>query len=89
MTGCLVGSNGSDLESRARRVMERSGESGSPREWLDALPGEFIVGTIEQAVEKLGSLAEAGVQRVMLQHQDHTDTEMVRLIGEEISTKVA
>lgn len=89
MTGCVIGSDKSELESRARRVMERSGESGSAGAWLDSLSHEWIVGTVEEAVDRLGELADAGVRRVMLQHQDHTDTDMVRLVGEEIATKVA
>jgi F420-dependent oxidoreductase-like protein len=89
MTGCVVGSDRSELESRARRVMERSGESGSADAWLESLSGEWIVGTVEEAVDRLDELADAGVQRVMLQHQDHTDTDMVRLVGEDVVTKVA
>jgi F420-dependent oxidoreductase-like protein len=89
MTGCVVGSDKSELERRARTVMERSGESGSVGNRLGALSHEWIVGTVEEAIDRLGDLADAGVQRVMLQHQDHTDTDMVRLLGEEIATKVA
>jgi F420-dependent oxidoreductase-like protein len=89
MTGCVVGSDAADVESRARAVMERSGESGSVGEWLGSLRHEWIVGTIDEAVDKLGELAEVGVQRVMLQHQNHTDTEMVRLLGEDIAPRVA
>jgi F420-dependent oxidoreductase-like protein len=89
MTGCVVGSDTAELQSRARAVMDRSGESGSAGDWLDSLPDEWIVGTVEEVVDKLGELAEAGVQRVMLQHQNHTDTDMVRLLGEEIGPRVA
>jgi F420-dependent oxidoreductase-like protein len=89
MTGCVVGSGAAEVESRARAVMERSAESGSVGDWLDSLRHEWIVGTVEAVIDKLGELANVGVQRVMLQHQSHTDTEMVRLLGEEIAPRVA
>jgi F420-dependent oxidoreductase-like protein len=84
MTGCVVGSNKNDLEGRARAVMEQSGESGSVDHWLKALGKEWIVGTVDEAVDELGELSSSGVQRFMLQHQDHTDIDMVRVLGEEI-----
>jgi alkanesulfonate monooxygenase SsuD/methylene tetrahydromethanopterin reductase-like flavin-dependent oxidoreductase (luciferase family) len=89
MTGCVVGSDAAEVESRARAVMERSGESGSVGDWLDSLRREWIVGTVDEVVDKLGELADVGIQRVMLQHQNHADTEMVRLLGEEIAPMVA
>jgi F420-dependent oxidoreductase-like protein len=88
MTGCVVGSDKAEVESRARVVMERSEESGSVGDWLDSLRHEWIVGTVGEVVDKLGELAEVGVQRVMLQHQNHADTEMVRVLGEEIAPRV-
>jgi F420-dependent oxidoreductase-like protein len=89
MTGCVVGSNKTDLERRARAVMEHSGESGSVHDWLKALSNEWVVGTVDNVVDKLGELSASGVQRVMLQHQDHTDIDMVRLLGEEIVPKAS
>jgi F420-dependent oxidoreductase-like protein len=88
MTGCVIGSDKTDVERRARAVMERGGETGSVDHWLDTLRHEWIVGTVDDAVDRLGELAEAGVQRVMLQHQDHTDTDMVRLLGDAVVPKV-
>ena len=89
MTGCVVGSTKTDLEGRARAIMEGSGESGSVEAWLEAVSDEWIVGTVDEAVDKLGNLSASGVQRVMLQHQDHTDIDMVRLLGEEIAPRAS
>jgi F420-dependent oxidoreductase-like protein len=89
MTGCVVGANDSELRARARAVMGKSNESGSEIEWLKSLGDEWVVGTVDEAVDKLGVLAEAGVDRVMLQHLAHEDTDMVRLIGDEVAPKLA
>jgi hypothetical protein len=39
---------------------------------------------VDEVVSRLGAYRDAGVERVFLQHLDHTDLDMVRLIGEEI-----
>jgi alkanesulfonate monooxygenase SsuD/methylene tetrahydromethanopterin reductase-like flavin-dependent oxidoreductase (luciferase family) len=73
---------------KARAVMDKSGASGSEEEWLSALREEWVVGTVDEAVDRLGMLEEAGVDRVMLQHQAHEDIDMVQLLGAEIAVKL-
>ena len=89
MTGCIVGRDQSEVERRARRVMDLAGSDGSVDAWIEELPDEWIVGTVEAVVDHLGRLEEAGVERVMLQHLAHDDTEMVRLIGAEVAPRLA
>ena len=48
----------------------------------------MVVGEVDEVVARLRAYADAGVERVFLQHLDHTDLEMVRLIGEEIAPAV-
>jgi alkanesulfonate monooxygenase SsuD/methylene tetrahydromethanopterin reductase-like flavin-dependent oxidoreductase (luciferase family) len=47
-------------------------------------PGDtpHITGTLEQVVERLGEYERAGVERIMLQHLDHEDVDMVDVLGE-------
>ena len=51
--------------------------------------GDWIAGTVDEVVERLRGLREAGVERVMLQHLDHADVEMVDLLGTELAPRVA
>ena len=51
-------------------------------------PGQ-LVGTVEQVAERLDAYRAAGVSGVMLQHLDHRDLEMVRVIGEQLAPAVA
>src|SRR4051812_17176645 len=81
MTGCVVGSDPDELADRARRLAEWRGED--PGGFLETLPDAWIVGTPAEAIEKLRGLAEVGVDRVMLQHLLHEDTDMLELIGRE------
>jgi F420-dependent oxidoreductase-like protein len=84
MAGTLVGANEQELLGRAARVMEVDGEKGDPKAWIEGLRDEWIVGTIGEVLDRLGELARAGVQRVMLQHRLHDDLEPVAQIAEQI-----
>ena len=82
MTGCLLGRDEAEVHARAARLHERSGATGDLAAWLDGLRAEWIVGTLEQAAERLAAYERAGVARFMLQHQLHDDLDMVALMGE-------
>jgi F420-dependent oxidoreductase-like protein len=85
MTGCAVGASEDEVEQRARAVM---GGSGSAREWLRSVSDEWVVGTVDRVIERLGALADMGVDRVMLQHLAHSDTDMIAMLGEEVAPAV-
>ena len=42
----------------------------------------WLLGTVDEVAERLRRLEAAGVRRVMCQHLDHADTEMVAVLGE-------
>jgi alkanesulfonate monooxygenase SsuD/methylene tetrahydromethanopterin reductase-like flavin-dependent oxidoreductase (luciferase family) len=85
MTGCLIGSDSEELAERARRLAEWTGEDAAdPARFLEGLPESWIVGTPPEAIKRLRELADAGVDRVMLQHLLHEDTDAVQLIGREV-----
>jgi len=81
MTGCLLGRDEAEVRDRAARLHASSGQDGDLDAWLDGLRAEWIIGTPEQAGERLAAYAEAGVSRCMLQHQLHDDLDMVALMG--------
>jgi alkanesulfonate monooxygenase SsuD/methylene tetrahydromethanopterin reductase-like flavin-dependent oxidoreductase (luciferase family) len=81
MTGCLLGEDEDEVHDRAALLHERSGGQGELGAWLDHLREAWIIGTVDQAAERLREYADAGVERVMLQHQLHDDLAMVELMG--------
>jgi alkanesulfonate monooxygenase SsuD/methylene tetrahydromethanopterin reductase-like flavin-dependent oxidoreductase (luciferase family) len=91
MTGCLVGVDESELRERARRLLVRRGEESGDSDALVARYRERgVAGTPDEVVERLRELEEAGrVERVMLQHLQHDDLEMVAVIGREVAPKLA
>ncbi len=82
MTACVVGRDPREVLDRARRRLELSGRDDDPLVLLGQ--EDKLVGTVEEVVARLKEYERAGVERVFLQHLDHADVEMVRLIGDEV-----
>lgn len=81
MTGSVVGEDRAEVLDRARAVMATTRETGDPEAFLRARADTWVVGTVDQARERLGELEGAGVDRVMLQHLAPDDLGMVALLG--------
>jgi alkanesulfonate monooxygenase SsuD/methylene tetrahydromethanopterin reductase-like flavin-dependent oxidoreductase (luciferase family) len=81
MTTCVVGRDRAELERRAARVAERTARD------VDAVLSreQAITGTVEEVAARIRAYRDVGVERVYLQHLDHSDVEMVRLIGAEVA----
>jgi alkanesulfonate monooxygenase SsuD/methylene tetrahydromethanopterin reductase-like flavin-dependent oxidoreductase (luciferase family) len=89
MTGCAIGRSEDEARERIRRRLERAGQALDPDEYKAQRGASAILGTLEEAAERLRAYEQAGVERVMLQHLDHRDLEMVALIGRELAPAVA
>jgi F420-dependent oxidoreductase-like protein len=85
MTTCVVGRDRAEVAERVGRVLAVTGSDERVAEVVEARPN-WVLGTVDQVVERLRSLEAAGVGRVMLQHLDHADTEMVAVLGEVAAT---
>ena len=89
MTGCAIGRDETEARERIRRRLARAGQNVDPDEYKATRGEATILGTIDEAAARLRTYEDAGVERVMLQHFDHTDLEMVALIGRELAPAVA
>jgi F420-dependent oxidoreductase-like protein len=87
MTGVLVGADPGELRDRARRLAEKIG--GDAQQLLASPPHGWIVGTVDQAAERLGALRDVGVTRVMCQQLLHDDLDHVELIGSNLAPLVS
>lgn len=85
MTGCLAGATERDAADRARRLQEASGRTGDLGAFLDDLAGIWIVGGPDRMLEQLHALADAGVDRIMLQHQLPHEVEMLDVLAEHVA----
>jgi F420-dependent oxidoreductase-like protein len=82
MTGVLVGRDRAELEERARRLVGVIG--GDASAFLAEPPSGWIVGTVDEAAERIAALADAGVKRIMCQTLLHDDLDAVAIIGREL-----
>jgi F420-dependent oxidoreductase-like protein len=82
MTGVLLGETDGDVRDRVRQLMELFGSSTADADaWLDERRSRWIIGTPDEAHERIEAFAAVGTQRIMLQTFLPRDLDMVRLIG--------
>ena len=81
MVGVLVGESERDISDRVGKVLETTGAGGDAEAWLAQRRNRWIMGTPDEARERVRALEAAGVQRVMLQDFLPRDLDMVRLMG--------
>ncbi|MEO5986892.1 MAG: TIGR03560 family F420-dependent LLM class oxidoreductase [Candidatus Limnocylindria bacterium] len=82
MTGVLVADTEGDLMARVNDLMEALGNrADDSAAWLAERRGRWIMGTPDEAAERVAALGREGTQRVMLQDFLPRDLDHVRLIG--------
>jgi len=85
MTGWLVGADRAELVDRASRLSQWKGEGGDGEAFIADLRESTILGTVEEAIEQLRELEQAGLSRIMGQHLLHRDLDAVALMGREVA----
>jgi alkanesulfonate monooxygenase SsuD/methylene tetrahydromethanopterin reductase-like flavin-dependent oxidoreductase (luciferase family) len=89
MTTWLVGETREEVVDRAARLSEWQGKGDDGERFLaEEVDEAWIVGTVEEAVDRLRALHEAGCHRVMAQHLLHRDTAAIELIGRRVAPLV-
>lgn len=85
MAGVLVGATESELRDRAADQLQAFGETQATdaEAWLAERRGRWVIGTPDQARERIAEFEAAGVQRLMFQDFLPRDLDMVRLLGRE------
>ncbi len=82
MTGVLVAETEADLRARVADLMAELGQNGADADaWLAERRRRWIMGTPDEAHERVAALAERGTQRIMLQDFLPRDLDHVRLMG--------
>ena len=81
MVGVLIAETDAELDERVRGLLTATGGGSDAKAWLAERRSRWILGTGEQAWERVRALEAAGVQRIMLQDFLPRDLEMIRLAG--------
>jgi alkanesulfonate monooxygenase SsuD/methylene tetrahydromethanopterin reductase-like flavin-dependent oxidoreductase (luciferase family) len=89
MCTVVVGADRAEAEARAQRLVDRGYEAGDGASALAENRDRWVCGTVDEAVERLRALADAGVERMMLQHLLHDDLDAVELFGRELIPAVS
>jgi F420-dependent oxidoreductase-like protein len=89
MCTVVVGADTADVEARAQRLVDRGYEAGDGASALAENRDRWVCGTVDEAVQRLRDLADAGVERIMLQHLLHDDLDAVELFGRDLVPAVS
>lgn len=81
MVGVLIAETERELTDRVRAQLEMTGADSDAASWLAERRRRWIVGTPDEAWERIRALEAAGAQRIMLQDFLPRDLDMVRLMG--------
>ena len=85
MAGVLVGEDEADVRRRVHDLLEMIGHGETDGdEWLEQRRARWVIGTPDEARQRVAEFEAAGVQRLMLQTLLPRDTEMVALLGREV-----
>ncbi len=89
MCTVVVGADAAEAEARAQRLVDLGFEVGDGASLLEENRDTWVCGTAADAVGRLRELADAGVERMMLQHLLHDDLDAVELFGRELVPAVS
>jgi alkanesulfonate monooxygenase SsuD/methylene tetrahydromethanopterin reductase-like flavin-dependent oxidoreductase (luciferase family) len=81
MTGCFLGESDADVLERIGRFVSIRGDDADPAALVAERKDRWLVGTLDEVAGRIAELHELGVSRVLLQHLNHDDDEMVVLAG--------
>ena len=89
MCTVCVGEDAAQAEARAQRLVDLGFEQGDGASLLAENRDTWVCGTVAEAIARLRELADAGVERTMLQHLLHDDLDAVELFGRELAPAVS
>lgn len=88
MTWVFVGKDEPEWKARVERARRNDPAAGPFEAYLEDLSRDCILGTPDQAVERLRAYADAGVQRIVLNHELVDDLDMLELLAAEVFPQV-
>jgi F420-dependent oxidoreductase-like protein len=88
MTWCYVGATEDDAVRRIHKARDRAMRAGRFEDELQELRDTCVVGSVEQAAERITEYAAAGVQRIVLNHELVDDLEMLEVLAAQVFPRV-
>jgi F420-dependent oxidoreductase-like protein len=88
MTWVFVGRTDREWKDRVEKARRMDPTAGPFDAYLADVSRDCIVGTVEQAIDRMHGYADAGVERFVLNHELFDDLDQIELLAEEILPKV-
>jgi F420-dependent oxidoreductase-like protein len=88
MTACFVGETEADVVERMTRFLAIRGGDADAASLLAERRDRWLIGTVDEVVERIEGLRALGVTRVLLQHLNHDDDAMVTLVGDRLLSRL-
>jgi alkanesulfonate monooxygenase SsuD/methylene tetrahydromethanopterin reductase-like flavin-dependent oxidoreductase (luciferase family) len=89
MTGFVIGEDAVDVRRHGAEVLRQENGGDDLEAFLASHADDWIVGTVEQAASRIAEYAEAGVERIYLQHLAHDDDRALELVARELVPLIA
>jgi alkanesulfonate monooxygenase SsuD/methylene tetrahydromethanopterin reductase-like flavin-dependent oxidoreductase (luciferase family) len=84
MTSCFLGADRDEAVARVARFVAGRGGREDPGALLEERRDRWLAGSVDEVAERIEALRGIGVTRVFLQHLNHSDDELVALVGERL-----
>lgn len=84
MTACFVGRDRAEAVERVARFVALRGDDADPARLLAERSDRWLAGGVDEVAARIEELRALGVTRVFLQHLNHSDDEMVALVGDRL-----
>ena len=84
MTACFLGETAVDATDRLARFLDVSNNDADPATIARERGDRWLIGTVDEVIERIEGLRAVGVSRVLLQHLNHDDDDMLVLAGERL-----
>jgi F420-dependent oxidoreductase-like protein len=85
MTWFVLGRNEDEYRAKVERARSFDRDAAPFGEYLAEIEKDWIVGTPDRAIERLRAYAEAGVERIVMNHHLYDDLGMLELLGTEVA----
>ncbi len=89
MTACFVGADRAEALDRVGSFLAFRGGDADPVQMLAERRDTWLAGTVDEVAERIAQLEALGVTRVFLQHLNHSDDEMIALVGDRLLPALA
>lgn len=86
---CIVGETRDKAMDRARAIYDLRPRDQNFDDWFAGSSEQRLFGSVDEVAAALLPYAEAGADRLMVMHSQHTDLDSIVLIGEHLAPRLA